>query len=134
MTDSRTLARIVVWFTAAVFIIYGLVFAVAPVRMMEFVSGGPFSTMSAVIDARSTFGGMTIAVGLLIAMLGRNEQTLPMALTAIAIVLSAMAVTRLLGIFVDGDANSVMYAYLGAEIVGTLLALTARRSLLRLIG
>ncbi len=123
------LANAIVWLTATLFIAYGVVFAVAPAFMMEFVSGSAFGSTSAAIDARSTFGGLTIAVGVVIAILGTNDNSMPTALLAIALILGAMAITRLLGIVVDGEPNIVMYVYLLAEILGVALALVARRSI-----
>ena len=45
---------------------------------------------------------------------------------AIAIVLLAMAATRILGIILDGSPNLVMYIYLAAELLFASLALYLR--------
>ena len=68
-----------------------------------------------------------IAYGVVFAILGSDDRTVPTALFSIALILGAMAITRLLGIIVDGEPNVVMYAYLAAEVLGASLALIARR-------
>ena len=77
---------------------------------------------------RATYGGMSIAFGLTILLLGLRAATVSLALLIIAIVLLAMAATRLLGMALDGSPNGIMLLYLVLEIAGAGLALFIRRS------
>ena len=77
---------------------------------------------------RATYGGMTVAVGLALAWLGRSESTKTLGLYSIALVMLCMASSRLVGLIFDGDANAIMYVYLAAEVAVLALALQAARS------
>lgn len=122
-----SLAKMVIWFAGLLFVLYGAGFTIAPIELATFVTGGAPDTASGAIDMRATYGGMTIAVGLLILLLGSRPASISLALLAIAIVLIAMAATRLLGFVVDGDPNTLMYVYLVTEVLGALLSLYVRR-------
>ena len=130
MSGSTTprLASMLVWIAGLVFVLYGMAFALAPVEMAAWATGDAPDTPSAVIDMRATYGGMSIALGATILLLGLRASTLSLALLIIAIVLLAMAVTRLIGMVVDGTPNATMIIYLVLEIVGAVLALYVRRA------
>lgn len=123
------LARALVWIVGGLFVAYGLAFALAPTDMARLVTGDAPGTASGIIDLRATYGGMSIAVGAGILLLGRRRSTIRLALSITAIVLFAMAATRCLGFVVDGSPNAIMWIYLISEIVGGALALYARQAL-----
>ena len=125
---ASRIASAVVWIAGLFFVLYGVAFTFAPVDMAAWVTGDAPGTPSAAIDMRATYGGMSIAVGLSILLLGLRTATVSLGLLIIAIVLLAMAAARLLGIALDGSPNGLMLLYLVLEVVGAALALFVRRA------
>ncbi len=121
--------KFLVWFTGAFFLVYGISFALFPHSLSNMVTGGVPTTTSGLIDMRATYGGMAIAVGLLILLLGSKESTLKLGLLSVILVLMGMATTRTIGFFIDGNPNSLMTIYLVAEIVPSIIALVLYRRL-----
>ena len=70
---------------------------------------------------------MAIAVGCLMLLLANNAKTLSLGLLAMIAVLLSMAFTRTIGIIVDGNPNKLMYIYLAAEIVPSIIAIVLYR-------
>jgi hypothetical protein len=113
--------RILLLLGGGLFAFYGLLFSIAPVELAGLVTGHAPSLPSAVIDMRATYGGMSIALGIIFLLLARKEATIRIGVVGLFLVMVCMAATRLVGIAVDGDANAVMYAYLGLEVVAAVL-------------
>jgi len=63
---------------------------------------------------RSTYGGMSIAVGILLFLVSRTH--LKLGLSGVLIMMASMAITRTCGIFIDGSANNLMFIYLALEV------------------
>lgn len=120
------LETIVVFLAATFFVAYGLAFAVAPNATSGAVTGLTMSNVSALVDFRATYGGMTVAVGLVTLYLHHIQQSRA-CLVTIVIVLMSMACTRALGFVVDGSGNLLMGVYLALELLGSLLAWIALR-------
>ena len=106
---------------SGLFVSYGLLFSFAPVELARLVTGHAPSSPSAVIDMRATYGGMSIALGIILLLLALKEATIRTGVVGLFLVMACMAATRLVGIAVDGDANAVMYAYLALEVVAAAL-------------
>jgi len=123
------MANILVKLTALFFMGYGLAFALFPIEMAISITGAAPSSASALMDVRATYGGMTIAVGMILMMLTKNEEGLRFALLSIAIILLAMAASRVLGMVMDGAPNGFMYGYLLAEIIGAAIAMGLHHSM-----
>lgn len=123
------MAKFLVQLTGLFFIIYGIAFAIFPVEMATIITGASPSTASGLIDLRSTYGGMTAAVGIVLIMLAAKKEGLFFALQAISIILLAMAVARVLGMCIDGTPNNFMIGYLVAEIIGAIISLILRKSI-----
>jgi hypothetical protein len=121
------LGSILIWLIAAFFVLYGLAFVIAPEALGRAITGSAPATASGIIDMRATYGGMTIAVGLVLALLGRFESTRKLGLYSIALVMFCMAAARIVGLIADGGGNSMMYLYLAVEIVVLTLGLWAAR-------
>jgi hypothetical protein len=124
------MGKILVLLTGCFFAIYGLAFTLAPTEMSYFVTGGSTGTVSGLIDMRATYGGMSVAVGVLLVHLAKRSNSLPLALLATALVLLAMASGRIVGMVVDGEPNIMMYIYLGAELIVGTAALGLRKSII----
>ena len=122
------MARFLVWATALFFLAYGLAFALAPLGMIVFVTGDYPEATSGVIDVRATYGGMSVAVGIAMMVMGSRRATLRHGLSIVALVLLSMAAGRILGIVLDGSANVIMYLFLIAELLAGGLALLLRPS------
>jgi hypothetical protein len=114
-------ARILLLLGSGIFALYGLLFAIAPVELARLVTGDAPSSPSALIDMRATYGGMSIAVGMILMLLALKEETIRIGVVSLLLVMVCMAATRIVGIAVDGDANIAMYFYLGLEIVAAVL-------------
>ena len=121
-----TLGRIVAFVAIAFFLLYGVAFSLFPEDMSLLVTGSKPEGVSALIDFRATYGGMTIAVGAALAYLYAIGQVRA-CLVTIALVLFSMAATRSVGLLVHGSGNAMMYVYPVLEILGGVLALLAMR-------
>lgn len=113
-------SKLIIVVTAAVYFIYGVAFTVAPESLSQAVTGSAPSSGSGLIDMRATYGGMSIATGILLYILSRSEVRL--GLIGVVIFLSSMALTRAYGMVVDGEANTYMYVYLALEVVVAVAA------------
>lgn len=94
--------------------------------MSILVTGTELIGISGRVDFRATYGGMTIAIGVIILYLYSISQIRPSLIT-VTILLLSMAVARTIGFIVDGTTNYLMYVYFALEIGGSLLALFALR-------
>lgn len=110
-------AKILVMVTALVFISYGVLFLLFPSCMLTWVTNSTVTTSSALIDIRATYGGMSLAVGIVLLLLARRAQTLGVGLTMTFILMLGMALGRIIGMLFDGQANQVMFVYLALELL-----------------
>lgn len=117
-----SLARLMILLTALVFAAYGVGFIVAPLTMLEWATGAVVNTPSAIIDLRATYGGLSLAVGLVLYGLGRSQGGTPLGLRVVIALMLGMGGSRLVGMVVDGGANAVMYTYLVLEIAAAAFA------------
>lgn len=115
--------KILVLLTAVFFLVYGALFVLFPSALSGTVTGAAPVTTSGLIDMRATYGGMSIAVSVILMLLVRNDATVRTGLLGMIIVLMGMALARLFGIIVDGSPNELMYVYLVAELAPSLFAL-----------
>jgi hypothetical protein len=118
---------IVSWLAGAFFVLYGLAFAIRPYDMAYLTTALEPNTVSGLVDIRATYGGMTIAVGIIIIYLDQYVSA-QHSLLVVWVVLLCMAVTRTMGFMFDGQTNALMYLYFAAEIFGAALAMLAARS------
>ena len=114
----------VIYFAAAFFIFYGLAFSLFPADMGLLVTEVAPQNISAMVDFRATYGGMTIAIGIAFIYLHAIKQ-FHASLAIISFVLILMAVTRAMGLVLDGQGNSIMYVYLVLEVLGSGVAIAA---------
>ncbi len=115
---------------AAVFALYGLCFLLAPVWMSQWLTGAAPGTPSGLIDMRATYGGMSLAFGLVLLLLASRQDLANIGLGAVLVMMLGMAGGRVLGMVLDGAANALMYGYLVLELgmaaLAGLLILRAR--------
>ncbi|MEM7345259.1 MAG: DUF4345 domain-containing protein [Chloroflexota bacterium] len=124
MTLKTTLLGI----AAGFFVLYGLGFVFFPEALGLLITGAVPTTSSGMIDMRATYGGMSVALGLLFGLATRNPHTIDFGVWGILITMAGMAFGRLVGFVVDGSPNVFMYGYLAAEIVVIALTGWALRS------
>ncbi len=129
---NNTGSKLIVVLSAILFVAYGFGFALAPGYVSQAVTGSMPSSASGLIDMRATYGGMSIAVGVLLLLLSRSD--LRQGLIGVLLLMLCMAVARAYGILTDGTANTLMYAYLVLEVAiaftaGVLAARAGRNGL-----
>lgn len=115
--------KILVILTAAIFFVYGLIFVLFPVEMLQIILQVSLNTSSGIIDIRATYGGMSIAIGVILYLLATNENTLRVGLISVSILMLSMAFGRLIGMVLDGSPNIFMYIYLALELVASSFAI-----------
>jgi len=125
-----SIETMVVRLNALVFLLYGLAFSVFPEALSRLVVGTAPGTVSGVMDMRATYGGMSVAVGILLLVLASGRKTVRQGLVAVMLLMLSMAAGRLLGMVMDGTGNALMSAYLALEIAMAALVswLLVRRS------
>ena len=111
-----TIQAVIVRITAAVFTFYGIGFVVAPELLSQFVTGAIPASASGLIDMRATYGGMSVAAGVLLFILSSKRGSIENGLLGVIIFMLCMASGRIYGIVVDGSANMMMYIYLAIEV------------------
>ncbi len=120
------LERFVIFLAAGFFLLYGVAFSISPETMARIITGAKPAGISALVDFRATYGGMTIAVGVSLFYLYLIHQARA-CLVIVVIILLSMAATRTIGLFVHGSGNLAMYLYLVLELLGSALAAIAIR-------
>ena len=110
-------SKILINLTAVVFTVYGALFALFPATMFEFITDGGVTTSSALIDIRATYGGMSVAAGVILFMLSRKAETVRLGLISALVLMLGMATGRMIGMAVDQDANVIMTIYLALELL-----------------
>ncbi len=116
---------VIVRLNAVLFLAYGLGFVFLPEAMSRLVNGSAPTAVSALIDMRATYGGLSVAVGGLLFLLASNRGVVRQGLAGVVLLMAGMAGGRLYGIVVDGAPNTVMYWYLAFEVAMALIALWA---------
>ncbi|OUR84657.1 hypothetical protein A9Q77_01315 [Marinomonas sp. 42_23_T18] len=101
---------------AVFFGLYGLVFIFIPETMLYWVTGSSLNTPSAIIDVRATYGGMSLAVALLLYYFSIKDLYQKLGLIFVILIMGNMALGRSLGILIDGDANPIIWLYLIGEL------------------
>jgi hypothetical protein len=115
--------RALVLINAVIFIIYGCFYLLYPIEASMYVTQSIPATTTAVIDMRAVYGGMSIAIGIILVLLSINNHTLLLAVKILFIYMLCMAFARFLGVIVDGNANNKMYYYLIAEGITAMICL-----------
>lgn len=127
-----TFSIIILWLNVVAFGLYGIAFIFKPTAMSQACTGTAPNTASAVTDMRATYGGFMLSVGLWIAWVActqaGNPALIQAALILVLLVMVCMAVTRSLGMLVDGRSNTYIKIALLAEIIAAALAIAALKS------
>ena len=85
------MAKLLIHATGLFFALYGTAFTFFSIEMASLVTDGSPSTPSGLSDLRATYGGMSIAMGATILVLGSRSELVSLGLLVVAVVLLAMA-------------------------------------------
>ena len=129
MGDVMFQAKLMVWFTIIVFVIFGVLFVASPSVMFERVTDAEITSASGRIDISAMYGGLSIAIGVILAKLVLKHDTLRMAVLAATWVAGLMAITRGLAIVVVQNPNETMWLYFSTEVVFTIWGILILRKL-----
>lgn len=118
-----TLSQWIIRLNGIFFIAYGLAFLFIPETMMYWVTGASLNTASSIMDTRATYGGMSLAIGLLLQYFSTKAVYEKLGLIFVILIMGNMALGRSLGMLSDGEANPVMWLFLGGELITLLISL-----------
>ena len=124
MALARTYLRLL----GAMTLFFGLVYLLAPERLTGPTGFGPLGP-SATTDVRATYGGLQIGLGLFLLWAAAREARVRSALVLQAIVIAAVAASRALGLWLDGEATGVLVGALAFEILLTVATVALLRRL-----
>ena len=96
-------------------VFFGLSFVFAPHYFFALYTDGEFTTSSAAMDVRTTYGGFSLGMGLF--LLWCRKNAVRAGLVAAALALSCITVARILGLVLDGSPNMFMWVFLALEVV-----------------
>ncbi len=105
--------------TAAIFALYGLGFVFAPTQLALLVTDAAPATATALTDMRATYGGMSVAIGIVLFALSSKAETIRLGLIGVLVLMLGMAGGRLVGLMIDGAENKIMYIYLAFEVAAS---------------
>lgn len=117
-----TLAQWIIRLNALFFSLYGLLFFFVPETLLFWVTGSTANTTSAMIDTRATYGGMSLAIGLLLFYFSMKVVYEKLGLVFVILIMGNMAFGRSLGILLDGNPNPVMWLFLVGELVTLIIS------------
>lgn len=119
---------VVLWVLAAIVVLLGLAYLLAPEWTSEQVAREAFDSDQANADQRATVGGAALGAGLFFGWCALRTPRVAVGLLATTIVFACLMVGRLVGFVVEG----VYAAQLGAFVVestGVVLSVLGLRSL-----
>ncbi|MDI9629291.1 MAG: DUF4345 family protein [Acidobacteriota bacterium] len=122
-----TSARALLWTEAALFALFGVGFLVAPAALAEVITGAPPGAASAAIDLRATYGGLALGLALTWLLLDRAGHA-RLGLMSAGMVLSCVALGRIVGMIVESSPNAFMWLLLISEVVFAGLSLGVART------
>ena len=129
-TTTLRFAAIFLWLVALFFAAAGLGGWFAPAAYTSLFDV-ELPNAHATTDARATYGGANLGVGLFLGWAAMRRERLGVGLIAGIAVGGAMGVGRTTGIVVDGTREAIQWAFLAMEVGGVLIALWLLRALRR---
>ena len=99
-------------------VMFGLSFVFAPHYFFALYTDGAFTTTSAAMDVRTTYGGFSLGIGLF--FLWGSKNNIRAGLMAALLALSCITAARILGLVLDGSPNTTMWVFFAMEIVSLI--------------
>lgn len=109
--------KIFIWINAVVFILYGLGFMFFPTSLSQWITDTSPASDSGLVDMCATYGGMSLAFGLLLGVTTKTPDTYRLGVMAIILMMGSMVLGRTIGIFQVPAPNTIMYIYLVLEVL-----------------
>ena len=125
--QSLKFAKALILINGILFIGFGLGFILAPVFFSTLFTGGHFTTPSAIIDVRATYGGLALGLGIWLVIC--TKQNVRLGLVGSFAILASLIIGRVTGIALDGSANIFMQIFLAAEVLFLLATWYALRAI-----
>ena len=113
----------------AMSIVFGLIYLLVP-EWMTVPTGFPALPPNALTDVRATYGGFQIGAGAFVRWAAAEASRVRLALLLQVLTIGAIAVSRAIGILIDGSPNGTLVFALASEIALTAVGLLA----LRMVG
>ncbi|MEX2556331.1 MAG: DUF4345 domain-containing protein [Actinomycetota bacterium] len=121
--------KLVRWFLrigGAVFLVFGLLYAVSPETLTDPSGFGPLAP-EALTDLRATYGGLQLGIGAFLIWAAYDAARHHAGLMLLAVTISAVAASRAFGLIVDGEATAGMVGALTFEVALSVAALILLR-------
>ena len=96
---------VIVRINALVFVLYGIAFVANPEPLSRWATGTVPDMAAGMTDMRATYGGMPLAVGVLLFLLASDPARVRTGMQAVVLIMIGMAAGRLTGMLVDGYGN-----------------------------
>jgi hypothetical protein len=114
----------------AMSIVFGLIYLLVPEWMTE-PTGFPALPPNALTDVRATYGGFQLGAGAFVLWAAAEASRVRLALVLQVLTIGAIAVSRAIGISIDGSPNAALGFALASEIALTAIGLYALRLVAR---
>jgi len=112
-----------IWFVAATFVAYGVMFVFWPVGSFATIFGAEPGTAAGLVEVKATCGGMAIALGAVLVMTSLREETMLLGAKMIFAIMMIVAVLRAYGMLTAGGASSLVIGYFIFELMVAALAI-----------
>ena len=119
--------KLLLWINAILFMLFGIGFVLAPSPLAQWITNSAPGTSSGMIDLRATYGGLALGIGVFWAICASNGSERNGLLSTI-LVLSVVALGRIIGILLDGTPNTFILLLLTAEIIFAILNFMAYKN------
>jgi hypothetical protein len=127
LQPANTIARAVLWLSAAPFVGIGLAFLIAPATMSGYV-GVTLAGATADGDVRAVYGGLQLGCGAFLASCAAKRGWLSAGIAAQLLLFSGLFGARLVCWIVAGPPDPLGFALHGAELLGILAGAIAWRA------
>ncbi|MFP6584986.1 MAG: DUF4345 domain-containing protein [Candidatus Hydrogenedentota bacterium] len=118
---SKRFPLLVLTLDALVFLTTGLVFLFTPMRLLSHLGINSLPP-EALTDIRAVYGGIELGIAAYLFSRILRLKNLHEPLLLCTLIMSAMVVTRIYGILVDGSAVRITIVLLTMEVIGTILS------------
>ena len=126
MNTIFKLGRYSLYFFGLGFLGFGLLFLVSPTTLTT-LTDISLPTPIALMEIRGVYGGFFIGAGLFLLICAWRESWLRPGMMAQAAILGGLVVGRVLGLLIDGAANTFIYLLLLSEIIGFIISIAVLR-------